>query len=72
MSTKTDLAKSYGCSRPDEIMDLLDYFAAKAMQGMLADPSVTPRDKAEFAKNCYDIAAAMVAEKARRDDEDHE
>lgn len=43
-------------------MTLRDYFAAKAMQGSLADPSVNPTDhKDEFARWCYEVADAMIA-----------
>lgn len=55
-----------------EVLTLSDYFAAKAMQGMLADPHCCVVDKQSFAKECYDIAEAMIAERFRRDDEDHE
>ncbi|MFX1710695.1 hypothetical protein [Stutzerimonas stutzeri] len=43
-------------------MTLRDYFAAKAMQGSLADPSVNPTDhKDDFARWCYEVADAMIA-----------
>jgi len=43
-------------------MTLRDYFAAKAMQGMIAEPSLkaTPY---EFAQKAYEIADAMLKEK---------
>ncbi len=48
-------------------MMLRDYFAAKAMQGMLADPNVT--DIEVFLeigiKQAYAIADAMLAERAK-------
>lgn len=43
-------------------MTLRDYFAAKAMQGSLADPNVDPTDhKDDFARWCYEVADAMIA-----------
>jgi hypothetical protein len=49
-------------------LSLRDYFAAKAMQGSLADDARL-RDKVAFAKWCYEMADAMLSargtEKAR-------
>jgi hypothetical protein len=40
-------------------MDLRDYFAAKAMQGLLSDPNVRQSwDK--FAEDAYEMADAMM------------
>ena len=39
-------------------MDLRDYFAAKAMQGLLASDVYAPKDK--FAENAYAMADAML------------
>lgn len=57
-------------------MTLRDYFAAKAMQGIIgeggvlrgeADESGAKDSRAEFvAKEAYGVAAAMLAEKDRR------
>jgi len=44
-------------------MTLRDYFAAKAMQGLLASDVYAPKDK--FAENAYAMADAMM--KARTD-----
>jgi hypothetical protein len=43
----------------DKGMKLRDYFAAKALQGMLAEPSLkaTPQ---EFAQRSYMVADAML------------
>ena len=43
----------------DKGMSLRDYFAAKALQGMLAEPSLkaTPQ---EFAERAYMVADAML------------
>ena len=44
-------------------MTLRDYFAAKAMQGLLADPTIDPTFKADhkqFAYAAYEIADAML------------
>lgn len=43
-------------------MTLRDYFAAKAMQGLLASDVYAPKDK--FAENAYAMADAML--KARK------
>jgi len=45
-------------------MSLLDYFAAKAMQGMLADPDFNPQAE-EVATRAYKMAEAMLAERAK-------
>jgi predicted lipoprotein with Yx(FWY)xxD motif len=42
-----------------EGMSLRDYFAAKAMQGMLANPAFISDDKA-LASGSYSIADAML------------
>jgi len=39
-------------------MDLRDYFAAKAMQGLLASSVHAPLD--EFVKRAYEVADAMM------------
>ena len=46
----------------DKGMSLRDYFAAKAMQGMIAEPSLkaTPQ---EFAQRSYMVADAMMKER---------
>ena len=44
-------------------MTLRDYFAAKAMQGMLAAGEGVPNEK--LAKWAYDVAGAMLAERAK-------
>lgn len=45
-------------------MTLRDYFAAAALTGLLADDQI--RDKWEgFAKNVYQIADAMLKERAK-------
>ena len=41
-----------------EGMKLRDYFAAKAMQGLLASDVYAPKDK--FAENAYAMADAMM------------
>lgn len=47
----------------NEGMSLRDYFAAKAMQGVLADPSCEGEHKAT-AKWAYEMADAMLAARA--------
>ena len=44
-------------------MTLRDYFAAKALQGMLAEPSLKATAE-EFANKSYELADAMM--KARK------
>ena len=49
---------------PTTGMTLRDYFAAKAMQGMLTRPgSVNPKEDAAFA---YTLADAMLAERSKQ------
>ena len=43
-------------------MTLRDYFAAKALQGLLSDSEVRGSG-AEFAKRSYDLADAMIKAK---------
>ena len=43
-------------------MSLRDYFAAKAMQGMLSEPSLKATTK-EFAFKSYELADAMLKER---------
>lgn len=46
-------------------MSLRDYFAAKALQGMLAQP-VQPQSGADmFARDAYSVADAMISERAK-------
>lgn len=42
-------------------MTLRDYFAAKAMQGMCADPSTSGRKGSDIAEEAYQMADAMLA-----------
>jgi len=49
---------------PNQGMTLRDYFAAKAMQGLLSDPALK-RPWSVFAKDAYDMADAML--KARQE-----
>lgn len=47
-------------------MSLRDYFAAHALSGILASPHLTVTKPApELAINCYAIADAMLAERAK-------
>lgn len=45
-------------------MSLRDYFAAKAMQGIAADPSFSPPTYDEVARISYDMADAMLKARA--------
>lgn len=44
-------------------MDLRDYFAAKAMQGLLTHPKLGARDPVEIAGWAYDQADCMMKER---------
>lgn len=48
----------------NEGMDLRDYFAAKAMQGLLSYPEQQQPDQ-RLAKSAYDVADAMLAHRER-------
>ena len=50
--------------QPDEL-SVLDYFAAAALTGLLADDS--NQTEQTDAKNAYTVAEAMMAERAKRD-----
>ena len=51
-------------------MTLLDYFAGQALVGFnFADPREWWQNE-EIAKSCYDIAQAMLSERARRGGDD--
>lgn len=41
-------------------MSLRDYFAAKALQGMCADPSTAGTAGKDIVAECYDLADAML------------
>lgn len=47
-------------------MTLRDYFAAKAMQGMITSPQwPLAQDMAEIAKRAYNLADAMLNERVK-------
>lgn len=48
--------------KPDGGMSLRDYFAAKAMQGMLSEPSLRATPE-EFASKSYELADAMLIQR---------
>ncbi|MDF3863488.1 hypothetical protein P3W53_03380 [Pseudomonas denitrificans (nom. rej.)] len=41
-------------------MTLRDYFAAKALQGMCADPATAGTAGKDIVAECYDLADAML------------
>jgi len=49
----------------EEGMDLRDYFAAKAMQGLLSSDVHAPIE--EFAKNAYTMADAMIEQRNKKE-----
>lgn len=74
-SVKNDGAVSVSGFHGDEIrpgttshyggMSLRDYFAAKAVQGMLAAPQIQSSDESMLARDAYTVADAMLAERAK-------
>ena len=46
-------------------MTLRDYFAAKALQGMCADPSTAGTKAADMCEECYQLADAMLAARVK-------
>lgn len=63
-----DMNKNQGISAyinaGDDYVTLRDYFAAKALAGMLADPQVTGKPEL-VAKAAYQYADAMLAERVK-------
>jgi hypothetical protein len=55
-------------SRDHPGMSLRDYFAAKAMQGLLADPSILEEEGIHeaYAASAYRFADAMLAERGKK------
>ena len=54
-----------GVMFPQEGMTLRDYFAAKAMQGMLGSNWNPLTDRALIAEMAYKVADAMLTERAK-------
>ena len=52
-----------GCGRFEEGMTLRDYFAAKALQGLVAGP-LKSIDTSMIATDCYVLADAMLRARA--------
>ena len=46
-------------------MTLRDYFAAKAMQGLCADPEMQGTHMSDISRQSYELADAMLAERAK-------
>lgn len=46
-------------------MTLRDYFAAKAMHAVMVGPFPGSHDAGDFARHAYEIADAMLAERAK-------
>lgn len=65
-----NLPPALGCGRSetDAGMTLLDYFAAKALQGMLAYGMPDHEDWTSFAQYAYAQAEAMLRARADRAD----
>ena len=46
-------------------LSIRDYFAAKAMQGMIAAPVLASSDQFMLARDAYTVADAMLLERAK-------
>ncbi|WP_085599722.1 MULTISPECIES: hypothetical protein [unclassified Pseudomonas] len=46
-------------------MTLRDYFAAKALQGLCADPNTADAKRADLVAECYELADAMLAARVK-------
>ena len=62
---QVDLKDSYGMLVPDRQsgMTLRDYFAAKAMQGLIACPMQPQSGPEMYARDAYAVADAMLKER---------
>lgn len=61
-------ASEYGGNGPEWGMSLRDYFAAKSLQGMLANQhQYKVDDESMFARDAYVLADAMLAEREKRE-----
>lgn len=58
-------ANEYAGHGPQAGMTLRDYFAAKAMQSILIGESWKASDRIPMAKEAYELADAMLAERAK-------
>lgn len=59
-------ANGIGLSITDDPgMTLRDYFAAKALQGMCADPSTAGTHGKDLCEECYKLADAMLAARVK-------
>ncbi len=54
---------------PKELAELLDYFAAAALQGILANPEHTHLTSQQVAKMSYTFATVMVATRKQHNEE---
>ena len=63
----TDLANKLGCvsSESDAGMSIRDYFAAKALSGMMSRKDSDGWTQREIASDCYKYADAMIKERER-------
>lgn len=66
---KSDVHKRTIYSDCNEGMTLLDYFAGQVLIGRTHTND--PEFRKETVKYCYDIAEAMLKEKAKREDNDN-
>lgn len=46
-------------------VSLRDYFAAKALQGLCADPNTADAKRADLVAECYELADAMLAARVK-------
>ena len=56
---------TYGAKFFNEGMTMRDYFAAKVMQGLIADPSWQGMSTGTMAATAYEVADAMLKERSK-------
>lgn len=50
---------------PHDGMTLRDYFAAKALQGLCADPNTSGAKREHLVAECYELADAMLVARVK-------
>jgi len=62
-----NLNEGYGCYDEELGMSLRDYFAAKAMQGIISNPGGPAPKWDKVARDSYAAADAMLEERSKTD-----
>lgn len=57
--------ESYQGHLPHDGMTLRDYFAAKALQGLCADPNTANAKREDVVAECYELADTMLAARVK-------